>query len=172
MARGSHRTQARARVDVRNTSGFDWVWQFGLYTVDDKRTRLVSRSQVRPQTVWAWLFTVLALEPAAFHDAARVTRPQGAGRGARHRAGPAHRACRIGVTPEAPERAPLLPVRPQERPHLFRARPVSPLRPPTSLAALQRARPVFAAVRDSAPATHRGRLTTRAPSRRAPHRRA
>jgi hypothetical protein len=44
--------------------GFDWVWQFGLYTVDDKRTRLVSRSQVRPHTVWAWLLSVLAIEPA------------------------------------------------------------------------------------------------------------
>jgi hypothetical protein len=47
-------------------AGFDWVWQFGLYTVDDERTQLVSRSQVRPHTVWASLFSVLAIEPAGF----------------------------------------------------------------------------------------------------------
>jgi hypothetical protein len=45
--------------------GFDWVWQFGLYTVDEKQTRLVSRSRVRTQTVWARLFTY-AIEPAGF----------------------------------------------------------------------------------------------------------
>ena len=53
-------------LDMRNMSGFDWVWQFGLYTVDDERTQLVSRSQVRPHTVWVWLFSVLAIEPAGF----------------------------------------------------------------------------------------------------------
>ena len=53
-------------LDMRNTTGFDWVWQFGLYTVDGKRTRLVSRSQVRPHTVWSWLFTVLLIEPSGF----------------------------------------------------------------------------------------------------------
>jgi hypothetical protein len=45
--------------------GFDWVWQFGLYPVDEKRTRLVSRSCVHSRIVWARLFMV-ALEPAAF----------------------------------------------------------------------------------------------------------
>ena len=53
-------------LDMRNMGGFDWVWQFGLYPVDEKRTRLVSRSRVRPQTVWARLFTVFAIEPAGF----------------------------------------------------------------------------------------------------------
>ena len=53
-------------LDMRNMAGFDWVWQFGLYTVDDERTELVSRSQVRPHTVWTWLFSVLAIEPAGF----------------------------------------------------------------------------------------------------------
>ena len=52
-------------LDMRNMGGFDWVWQFGLYPVDEKRTRLVSRSRVRAQTVWAWLFTS-AIEPAGF----------------------------------------------------------------------------------------------------------
>ena len=52
-------------LDMRNMGGFDWVWQFGLYTVDEKQTRLVSRSRVRTQTVWARLFTY-AIEPAGF----------------------------------------------------------------------------------------------------------
>lgn len=47
-------------LDMRNMGGFDWVWQFGLYTVDEKRTRLVSRSRVRTQAVWA------RLQPAGF----------------------------------------------------------------------------------------------------------
>jgi hypothetical protein len=53
-------------LDMRNMGGFDWVWQFGLYPVDEKRTRLVSRSEVCPHTVWGRLFTVLAIEPAGF----------------------------------------------------------------------------------------------------------
>jgi hypothetical protein len=52
-------------LDMRNMGGFDWVWQFGLYPVDEKRTRLVSRSRVRTQTAWARLFTY-AIEPAGF----------------------------------------------------------------------------------------------------------
>lgn len=52
-------------LDMRNMGGFDWVWQFGVYAVDEKRTRLVSRSCVRTQTAWARLFTY-AIEPAGF----------------------------------------------------------------------------------------------------------
>ncbi len=52
-------------LDMRNMGGFDWVWQFGLYTVDEKRTRLVSRSRVHTRTAWARLFTYL-IEPAGF----------------------------------------------------------------------------------------------------------
>jgi len=52
-------------LDMRNMSAFDWVWQFGLYPIDGKRTRLVSRSRVRTQTFWARLFTY-AIEPAGF----------------------------------------------------------------------------------------------------------
>jgi hypothetical protein len=52
-------------LDMRNMGGFDWVWQFGLYTVDEKRTRLVSRSRIRTQTAWARLFTYV-IEPAGF----------------------------------------------------------------------------------------------------------
>jgi hypothetical protein len=52
-------------LDMRNMGSIDWVWQFGLYTVDDKHTRLVSRSRVHARTIWAWLLTS-AIEPAGF----------------------------------------------------------------------------------------------------------
>jgi hypothetical protein len=52
-------------LDMRKTGGFDWVWQFGLYTVDKNRTRLVSRSRVRPHTVSTRVFTYV-MEPAGF----------------------------------------------------------------------------------------------------------
>jgi hypothetical protein len=50
-------------LDMRNMGGFDWVWQFGLYGVDEKRTQLVSRSRVRAKTAWARLATHV-IEPA------------------------------------------------------------------------------------------------------------
>ena len=52
-------------LDMRNMGGFDWVWQFGLYTVDENRTQLVSRSCVRTRSVWARLATYV-IEPAGF----------------------------------------------------------------------------------------------------------
>jgi hypothetical protein len=52
-------------LDMRNMGGIDWVWQFGLYPVDEQRTLLVSRSRVRARSVWAWLLT-RAIEPAGF----------------------------------------------------------------------------------------------------------
>jgi hypothetical protein len=52
-------------LDMRNMGGFDWVWQFFLYRIDEKRTRLVSRSCVRTRTIWVRLFTY-AIEPAGF----------------------------------------------------------------------------------------------------------
>ena len=46
--------------------GFHWVWQFGLYPLDERRTRLVSRNRARlPRTLGSTLF-MCALEPAAF----------------------------------------------------------------------------------------------------------
>jgi hypothetical protein len=48
------------------TDGFQWTWQFGLYPVDERRTRLVSRNRARlSRTVGSTLFMCL-LEPAAF----------------------------------------------------------------------------------------------------------
>lgn len=52
-------------LDMRNMGGLDWVWQFGLYPVDETRTRLVSRSRVRARAVWARLLTH-AIEPPGF----------------------------------------------------------------------------------------------------------
>jgi hypothetical protein len=52
-------------LDMRNMGGLDWVWQFGLYPIDETRTRLISRSRVRAQAVWARLLTH-AIEPAGF----------------------------------------------------------------------------------------------------------
>jgi hypothetical protein len=52
-------------LDMRHMGDFDWVWQFGLDPVDETRTRLVSRSRVRVQTVRARLLTH-AIEPAGF----------------------------------------------------------------------------------------------------------
>ena len=52
-------------LDMRNMWGFDWVWQFGLYPVDEQRTLLVSRSRVHARTIWASLLTS-AIEPAGF----------------------------------------------------------------------------------------------------------
>jgi len=52
-------------LDMRNLGGFDWVWQFGLYAIDGKRTQLVSRSRVCTRTAWARLGTY-AIEPAGF----------------------------------------------------------------------------------------------------------
>jgi hypothetical protein len=52
-------------LDMRNLGDFDWVWQFGLYAVDEHRTQLVSRSRVRTRSAWARLATH-AIEPAGF----------------------------------------------------------------------------------------------------------
>lgn len=52
-------------LDMRNLGAIDWVWQFGLYQIDETRTRLVSRSRVRARSVWAHLLTH-AIEPAGF----------------------------------------------------------------------------------------------------------
>jgi hypothetical protein len=52
-------------LDMRNLGGIDWVWQFGLYPIDETRTRLISRSRVRAHAVWARLLTH-AIEPAGF----------------------------------------------------------------------------------------------------------
>jgi hypothetical protein len=52
-------------LDMRNTGGLDWVWQFGLYPIDEQQTRFVTRSRVGTRTMVARLMTY-AIEPAGF----------------------------------------------------------------------------------------------------------
>ena len=56
----------RALVLSYKEHGFEWVWQFGLYPLDNNRTRLVTRGTEHvPNTVGAWFF-MRVMEPAAF----------------------------------------------------------------------------------------------------------
>src|SRR5512138_1213317 len=56
----------RALVLSGTSDGFQWVWQFGLYKLDNDRTRLVSRGTQRfAKTIRWWLF-MRVMEPAAF----------------------------------------------------------------------------------------------------------
>ena len=53
-------------LDMRGAGGFDWVWQFGLYPIDENRTQLVSRSCVRTRSAWAgWPRTRLSLRDSS-----------------------------------------------------------------------------------------------------------
>jgi hypothetical protein len=57
---------ARALALSYKTGGFDWVWQFGMFPLDNSRTRLVTRGSERYQNNPAtWLF-MRVMEPAAF----------------------------------------------------------------------------------------------------------
>jgi hypothetical protein len=56
---------SRALVLSYTARGIEWVWQFGLYPLDDNRTRLVMRSHERiPNTAGGWLL-MRVMEPAA-----------------------------------------------------------------------------------------------------------
>ena len=56
----------RSLVLGYNAHAFEWVWQFGLYPVNEEQTRLVSRGTERyANTVATWLF-MRVMEPAAF----------------------------------------------------------------------------------------------------------
>ena len=56
----------RTLVLSDTNDGFQWVWQFGLYPLDEGRTRLVSRGTQRfANTIGTWLF-MRVMEPAAF----------------------------------------------------------------------------------------------------------
>jgi len=57
---------SRTLVLGGESEGFHWVWQFGLYPVNGRQTRLVSRNRAHlPRAVRSTLFMCL-LEPAAF----------------------------------------------------------------------------------------------------------
>ena len=46
--------------------GFKWVWQFGLYPLDDQRTRFVTRGTEHVPNTPLWWLGMLMMEPAAF----------------------------------------------------------------------------------------------------------
>lgn len=56
----------RALVLRHAAHGFEWVWQFGMYPLDEQRTRLVTRGTERfTKTLATWFF-MRVMEPAAF----------------------------------------------------------------------------------------------------------
>ena len=56
----------RALALSYKTPGFEWVWQFGLYPLDQGRTRLVTRGAERyEKNIGTWLFMIV-MKPAAF----------------------------------------------------------------------------------------------------------
>lgn len=46
--------------------GMEWVWQFGLNSLDDQRTRLVSSGMERFPKTRPWWMLMRIMEPAAF----------------------------------------------------------------------------------------------------------
>ena len=46
--------------------GFKWVWQFGLYPLDDQRTRLVTRGSEQVPNKLLWWLGMRIMEPASF----------------------------------------------------------------------------------------------------------
>ncbi len=46
--------------------GFAWVWQFGLYRVDEQHTRFVTRGTERVPNTPVWWLGMRIMEPAAF----------------------------------------------------------------------------------------------------------
>ena len=46
--------------------GMQWVWQFGLYPLDEDRTRLVDRGAERVPRTALWWLLMRIMEPAAF----------------------------------------------------------------------------------------------------------
>ena len=46
--------------------GFKWVWQFGLYPLDDQRTRFVTRGTEHVPHKLRWWLGMRIMEPAAF----------------------------------------------------------------------------------------------------------
>jgi hypothetical protein len=56
----------RALVLSLQAHGMEWVWQFGLYPLDDERTRLVDRGMERVPPTLVWWLGMRIMEPAAF----------------------------------------------------------------------------------------------------------
>lgn len=56
----------RTLVLSYNAHGFEWVWQFGLYAIDENRTRLVTRGTERYKNTLGARVFMRVMEPAAF----------------------------------------------------------------------------------------------------------
>jgi hypothetical protein len=56
----------RALALSMDAHGMEWVWQFGLYPLDDHRTRLVDRGTERIPKTLLWWLGMRIMEPAAF----------------------------------------------------------------------------------------------------------
>ncbi|HZD87164.1 MAG TPA: SRPBCC family protein [Gaiellaceae bacterium] len=56
----------RALALSARAGGMDWVWQWGLYPIDDERTRLVARSTERVPGNPLWWLALQITDPAAF----------------------------------------------------------------------------------------------------------
>lgn len=56
----------RALVLGGESDGMLWFWQFGLYPIDSRQTRLVSRNQATLRRTVGWALFMCLLEPAAF----------------------------------------------------------------------------------------------------------
>ena len=57
---------SRALALSMDAHGMEWVWQFGLYPVDDRHTRLVDRGTERVPNTLLWWLGMRMMEPAAF----------------------------------------------------------------------------------------------------------
>jgi hypothetical protein len=56
----------RAFAVSSQAGGMDWVWQWGLYPIDDGHTRLVARSTERVPRTPLWWLALQITDPAAF----------------------------------------------------------------------------------------------------------
>ena len=56
----------RALALSYQVGGFMWVWQFGLYPLDEKRTRFVTRGTERVPNTPLWWLGMRFMEPASF----------------------------------------------------------------------------------------------------------
>ena len=66
LSRSPSRRAYQALVLGGTGDGFAWAWQLGLYPLDEKRTRLVSRNHVRIHASLGSSLFMRVIEPAAF----------------------------------------------------------------------------------------------------------
>ena len=81
--------------------GFKWVWQFGLYPVDERHTRFVSRGTERVPHGPVWWLMMRIMEPASFIMTRRFLL------GVKERAEALYASRAASTAPEQPAAAPL-----------------------------------------------------------------